>query len=78
MTGQVPGAIIRPLMTTTTTTTDAPEIVQSDSTKVICDGNGLGGHPRVYLTMGAGDGVDCPYCDRRFVLKPGAKAASGH
>ena len=63
---------------TATTTTDAPETVLSDSTKVICDGDGLDGHPRVYLTMGAAHSVDCPYCDRRFVLKPGAKASSGH
>lgn len=67
--------------------TEAPEIVLSDSPTVVCDGvvpgarpgrDGLGGHPRVYLTMGQDDHVDCPYCDRRFVLKKGAKAASGH
>ncbi len=58
--------------------TEAPEIVLSDSPKVVCDGNGLGGHPRVFLTMGNDDHVDCPYCDRRFVLKKAAKVASGH
>jgi uncharacterized Zn-finger protein len=62
----------------TATATGAPEIVQSDSTKVVCDGDGLGGHPRVFLTMGKSNSVDCPYCDRRFVLKPGSKAGAGH
>ncbi len=58
-------------------TTDAPEIVLSDSPTVVCDGNGLGGHPKVYLTMGQQPHIDCPYCDRRFVLKQGSKVA-GH
>ncbi len=30
------------------------------------------GHPRVYLEMGEEDFVECPYCDRRFVLATGA------
>ena len=59
---------------------DPPEVVQSDSKYVRCDGNGAetGGHPRVYLTMGEHDHVDCPYCDRRFVLKPGKVKAGAH
>lgn len=70
---------IPPRMTITTAPSfENPEIVQANSTNVVCDGNGLGGHPRVFLTMGKSNSVDCPYCDRRFVLKPGAKAASGH
>ena len=58
---------------------DPPETVEADSKNVMCEGNGAttGGHPRVYLTMGAHDHVDCPYCDRRFVLKAGAKAKAG-
>jgi hypothetical protein len=29
------------------------------------------GHPRVWLEMGEADFVECPYCDRRFVLPGG-------
>jgi len=58
---------------------DAPEIIEVDSTRIACDGGdkGLGatlGHPKVYLEMGDEGFVECPYCDRRFVLK--ARAAS--
>ncbi len=58
---------------------DPPETVEADSKNVVCDGNGAatGGHPRVYLTMGASAQVECPYCDRRFVLKAGAKHTAG-
>ncbi len=61
---------------------EPPEIIEIEDVYVACDGNGNGGalgHPRVYLTMGHNDHVDCPYCSRRFVLKPGARrAAAGH
>ena len=51
----------------------APEIVETDQTRVACDGGGGAlGHPRVYLEMGDETFVECPYCDKRFVLKPGA------
>jgi uncharacterized Zn-finger protein len=51
----------------------APEIIEVEDTRVSCDGGGGAlGHPRVYLEMGDEDFVECPYCDRRFVLKPGA------
>ena len=30
------------------------------------------GHPKVYLEMGDENFVECPYCDKRFVLKAGA------
>jgi uncharacterized Zn-finger protein len=51
----------------------APEIVETDSHRISCDGDGGAlGHPRVYLEMGDGTSVECPYCDRRFVLKDGA------
>jgi uncharacterized Zn-finger protein len=50
-----------------------PETVESDSPTVSCDGGGGAlGHPRVYLNMGQEGSVDCPYCDRRFVLRAGA------
>ena len=51
---------------------EAPEIIEVDDTRVACDGGGgTLGHPRVYLEMGERDFVECPYCDRRFVLRPG-------
>ncbi len=53
-----------------------PEIIEVDTPTVACDGGGALGHPKVYLNMGDDDFVECPYCDRRFVLKAGAKAAA--
>ena len=51
----------------------APETIEVVSTRVMCDGGGGAlGHPRVYLEMGDDVAVECPYCDRRFVLKDGA------
>jgi uncharacterized Zn-finger protein len=51
---------------------EAPEIVETNSTRVACDGGGDAlGHPRVYLEMGDENFVECPYCDKRFVLKNG-------
>jgi uncharacterized Zn-finger protein len=32
----------------------------------------------VFLSIGKDGYVDCPYCDRRFVLKAGAMAGTGH
>ena len=52
---------------------EAPEIVEVETSRVCCEGiGGALGHPRVYLEMGDGNFVECPYCDRRFVLKNGA------
>ncbi len=49
------------------------EVVEVRSRRIACDGvGGALGHPRVYLEMGDGDFVECPYCDRRFVLATGA------
>ena len=58
---------------------EVPEIIEVKTVSVACDGGvkGLGaalGHPKVYLQMGDEDFVECPYCDRRFVLKAGAEA----
>ncbi len=54
--------------------TEAPEIIEVDDTRVKCEGiGGALGHPRVYLEMGDKDFVECPYCDRKFVLKPGTQ-----
>ena len=51
------------------TTAPEPEIVAVHEHRAICDGGGGAlGHPRVYLEMGEAHFVECPYCDRRFVL----------
>ncbi len=58
---------------------DPPEVVEVDSEIVACEGEGGAlGHPRVFLNMEGKGQIDCPYCDRRFVLKAGAKASGGH
>ncbi len=47
----------------------APEIIEVTERSVSCDGGGGAlGHPKVYLNMGGDTFVECPYCDRRFVL----------
>ena len=47
----------------------APEVVLVASHRIACDGvGGALGHPRVWVEMGAAGFVECPYCDRRFVL----------
>jgi uncharacterized Zn-finger protein len=49
---------------------EAPEVIEVETTRVSCDGGGGAlGHPKVYLEMGDEGYVECPYCDRRFVLK---------
>lgn len=54
------------------------EIVETDQTRVACDGGGGAlGHPRVFLEMGDKGEVDCPYCGRHFKLSA-AVAAAGH
>ena len=58
-----------------------PEIIEVTTRRIACDG-GVGsqailGHPRVWLEIDPDTGfVECGYCDRRYVLKPGAD--SGH
>ncbi|MEM7507225.1 MAG: zinc-finger domain-containing protein [Pseudomonadota bacterium] len=55
---------------------EAPETEEVTQTRIACDGGeGALGHPRVFLTIGPEGWVDCPYCDKRYVLKAGA---SGH
>ncbi len=59
--------------------TPPPETIEVDSETVSCDGNGgADGHPLVYLTLAPRGVAECPYCDRRFVLRTGAKAPAGH
>jgi uncharacterized Zn-finger protein len=48
------------------------ETIEVRSGRIACDGvGGALGHPRVWLEMGEADFVECPYCDRRFVLARG-------
>ncbi len=55
-----------------------PEIIETDDTRVACDGGGGAlGHPRIFLNMGEKSAVDCPYCGRRFVLRQARGAAAG-
>ncbi|WP_439813677.1 zinc-finger domain-containing protein [Zavarzinia sp. CC-PAN008] len=55
-----------------------PEVIEVEDLIVSCDGGGGAlGHPRVYLKLEHGR-VECGYCDRQFVLKPGAKPHGGH
>ncbi len=49
---------------------EPPEIVEVETREVACDGGGPLGHPRVYLSLANDGRVECPYCDRMFVLKP--------
>ena len=61
---------------------EPPETVEVESPVCVCDGDaGPLGHPRVFLNMGEGHEVDCPYCGRRYRLKDGvapAAAGGGH
>ncbi len=58
---------------------EPPETIDVSTTEVSCDGGGGPlGHPLVYLKIGPEGWVECPYCDRRFVLEGGAGGAAGH
>ena len=60
-------------------TIDPPEIIEVNETVVACNGGGGAlGHPRVFLNLETDGAIDCPYCDRRFVLKAGAAKSAGH
>ncbi len=51
-----------------------PETIAVNDVTVACDGpGGALGHPRVYLSLEGKGEVECPYCDRKYVLKAGAK-----
>ena len=57
---------------------EPPETVYIDTVTVACNGgDGPLGHPRVYLNLRSEGQIDCPYCDRRFILKEGA-GGGGH
>jgi uncharacterized Zn-finger protein len=58
---------------------EAPEVIEVEDSTVACDGGGGAlGHPRVFLKIAAQGFIECPYCDRKFVRKAGAKSAGGH
>ncbi len=53
----------------TATAPQPPETIRTHSVEVACDGGeGALGHPRVYLHMDETGRVECPYCDRLFLL----------
>ena len=55
------------------------ETIEVEDTRVSCDGGGGAmGHPMIYLYLGEGGLVDCPYCGRRFILKAGAIPPGHH
>lgn len=57
---------------------EAPETIEIDSPHVVCDGGGGAlGHPRVYLNAGNEGRVECPYCNRLFVVKAGKQDVGG-
>jgi uncharacterized Zn-finger protein len=59
-------------VTAATPPVEPPEVIVVHSHRISCDGvGGALGHPRVYLEMGADPFVECPYCDRKFVLAQG-------
>ncbi len=54
-------------------TIEAPETEEVEAIRIACDGGeGALGHPRVWLSIGTDGFVECPYCDKKFVLKEGA------
>ena len=57
--------------------TPPPETIDVDDSVVACDGGvGALGHPRVYLKIEDDGQVECPYCDRLFVLRDGGRRAA--
>ncbi len=51
---------------------DPPETIEVEKPTVACDGGGGAlGHPRIHLSLEGAGRVECPYCDRLFVLEPG-------
>jgi uncharacterized Zn-finger protein len=57
---------------------EQPETQTVNHTRVACDGGGGAlGHPKVYLQIGDEGFVECPYCDRRFVLDENVRREAG-
>lgn len=61
---------------------EPPEIVQTDSARVCCDGasdipgGAALGHPRIWIEIDERGYAECGYCDRRFVLRGAAADTS--
>ncbi len=51
------------------------ETVETAARRVACDGDGVLGHPRIFLTLEDGE-VECPYCGRRFVHVPASDSSA--
>ena len=58
-------------------TIEPPETIHVDSLDVACDGGGALGHPKVFLSLENRGRVECPYCDRLFILD-GPPPRTGH
>ncbi len=55
------------------------ETIEVEETRIRCDGSGGAlGHPLIYLNLGDGGMVDCPYHSRRLVLKEGTTPSQHH
>ena len=60
-------------------TTPPSEVITVEKHRISCDGGGGAlGHPKVFLEMGSEAHVECPYCDRKFVLSKQAAEAGYH
>jgi uncharacterized Zn-finger protein len=54
------------------------ETIHVDKPVAACDGGGgVGGHPRVFLNLGASGSVECPYCSRLFLLRKEGDSGPG-
>jgi uncharacterized Zn-finger protein len=53
-----------------------PEEIFVDAPSVACDGGGVLGHPRVWLAIPATGRIECPYCSRMFIYRPGGLAGA--
>jgi uncharacterized Zn-finger protein len=54
-----------------------PEVIEVDTASVGCDGGGGAlGHPLIYIPLGADGTGECGYCDRKFVLRAGARPSA--
>ncbi len=49
---------------------ETKSIQEVNTRTVSCDGGDEDlGHPKVYLTIGRSNEIECPYCGKTFVLK---------
>ena len=56
---------------------NAQEIITIEGSVAACNGGGGPlGHPKVYLNLGSGGRVECPYCSRIFVNRSGPAGAA--